>query len=195
LIPIVDGDAEDGSAALPPRVVALSVPHDIEEDVTYRYVQSFAAGNCSIRKSNSNTANETGSEQWDESIPVVAYAWPGGLVSLYSCKLLASPARSLSPTLNNNDDDLLLKELVERGCAELLRTLLLSSPDNVDDDEPIGVGANGLLHSPLWKDARDEIRSYEGPVPMNDVAKVCFAGDLAAFRSLLMEVSSDAKEA
>jgi len=197
LIPIDDGD---GGASLeraatnsvpPPRpLIALSLPQDIEEDSAYRYVQSFTAGTLSMRRDNTNDGKadllQDDVDHHQDEIPILIYAWPSGVVSVYSCELLqyndaASDSRAR-----------LLRQLVADGSAELLRNILLSSAAGGGDDlDP--QGGIGLADT-AWNDARTEVRQFRGPVPLT-VNDVCSSGNLVSFRSVLIRLSSESQRA
>ena len=190
LIPIDD----DGGVSLeraatnavpPPRpLIALSLPQDIEEDSAYRYVQSFAAGTLSIRpdKTNDGEADllQDAVDHHQDEIPILIYAWPSGVISVYSCELLQYDVAS-------DSKEQLLRQLVADGSAELLRNLLLSlaggGGDDVDHQGGIG------LADTAWDDALIEVRQFRGPVPLN-VDDVCSSGNLASFRTVLIRLSS-----
>lgn len=67
---------------------ALSVPHDIDEDSSLRYLQSFAAFNLSTESASADCGIEGQCQ-----IPILVYAWPGGVVDIYSGELLRGDAR------------------------------------------------------------------------------------------------------
>ncbi|KAL3920100.1 MAG: hypothetical protein SGILL_003430, partial [Bacillariaceae sp.] len=55
-------------------ITAIPYPHDISSDRNQIYVQSFAAGNLRIGNG-------------DTLMPVLIYAWPGGMVDIFACRL------------------------------------------------------------------------------------------------------------
>jgi len=189
LIPIDDDDegdvaaADDDAVSASPRrrpLLCFSLPHDMDQNVPVRYIQNFAAG-CFTPKFPSQSNDD---ETTHHEIPIVAYALPSGVITVYACGLLPSidrrRRRPTDPTLE------LLKALVECGAAERLRLLLLlllHPPKQVETKSGDG-------SSLLWDDARNAIReNYSDSIPFS-VHDVCFAPSLAAFRTLLLHLAA-----
>jgi len=143
-------------------------PHDIDTVATpVQQVQGFTAGNLVHRHGIAGTATQ-------QSTPVLVYAWPGGLIDLYSCQLRKKPAcpRSIYSTL------------IENGSAEMLRSLLFSFPTREELRE------NG----PVWQAAFDEVSAHakssdiEQDKPSLSLEEIC-SNRFAAFRTLLLELA------
>ena len=115
MIPASSPLCNDNHHAKP--VIALSVPHDSDDDSPLRYLQGFTAVNVG------GTAGQHG-------VQLLVYVWPGGIVDVYSCTLLRDTAAPKGPQF--------LQELVGNGSADLLRDLLVSLDaselDNVASD-------------------------------------------------------------
>lgn len=169
-----EGDADDcvkpTNLVLFPRASAFSLPHDIEEDLTHRYVQSFTAGHivlspCCI------PFLATNANSGCHEIPILVYAWPSGVITVYSCDL----GHALHPS---NPNEALLRELFNDGSAELLRNALVSTDEYSDENDRIG-----------WDDARQEILQYQGPSPLQ-YEVVCSSNEFSAFLTVLIGLCS-----
>jgi len=58
-------------------IATIPFPHDIEKDLSDIYVQAFTAGNLVVD---------------GIDLPILIYAWPGGVIDVYSCGLMGSKA-------------------------------------------------------------------------------------------------------
>jgi hypothetical protein len=134
----------------PSPVLALSIPHDIDDDVSIRYVQGFLASSLTLEPRNDNN-----------SIPILIYVWPGGVIDVYSCGLLHH--------VHNSTEEQLHQELITNGSADALRDLLTTS----DEDE----------HSD-WMAAKEEIRQLNDMIPIG--IRDILSDHLNCFRSLLL---------
>ena len=136
---------------MPPVVSVVSYPHDIESDIDFHRIQHFAAGNIVLER--------PGQCCGQESIPVLLYAWPGGIIDVYAADLL--PYMSEGP---------LLRELVSNGSVELLRNHLASS--------------NTI--TPEWAAARNEVNSWPRARPFS--VQDLMSRQLDAFRLILLSM-------
>lgn len=113
-----------------PKVSAIAFPHDCDADSTNVYVQSFTAGNLQVNEK-------------DGTIPVLIFAWAGGLIDIYSPSLLLTEHDI--PT----EDEQVLKEMVQNGSIDLIIQILESL-----EKQP----SHELHNDTLWKAAFDEFR-------------------------------------
>jgi hypothetical protein len=131
-------------------IATIPFPHDIESDLSDIYVQAFTAGNLVVD---------------GIDLPILIYAWPGGVIDVYSCGLMGSKA----PTNNRNgskeiiaEDDPNDSNVVSRAERRCLRDLI--------DNESISVIAkivdelrensqNPLLQMEEWQQLLTEISS------------------------------------
>jgi hypothetical protein len=127
LVPIRDSFASARENKDPEDLLAIALPHDVDVDTSYRYVQAFAAGDLAGQTSVGGT------------LPVLLYAMPGGIMEIYSCELLPKKKSS-------NAEELLLGQLVANGSATILKTLLLT----LDKDELEKLGGG-------WAAAQEEV--------------------------------------
>jgi len=133
---ITDAELDPSPRPCPTRVIFF--PNDIDADPSAIHrVQGFTAGNLSWGQG-LPTEGTTPSFQ----IPVMVYAWPGGLIDIYSCQL-----QKLTPVPTS-----VLKSLVENGSAKILYDILSSSVKFPED----------LRHrGPQWEAAFQEIQAEE----------------------------------
>jgi hypothetical protein len=145
-------------------VLALVLPHDIDEDVTIRYTQGFAATNIVIK----GRHEENGIRQ-ETTIPLLAYVWPGGLIDIYSCGSLPHVPLSIEHQL--------LTELIANGSVDALRALILCSTDDTE-----------LMTKPKWTEALNEIHQYGEtlPIGVNNI----ISDTMASLRSILLDLNS-----
>ncbi|KAG7347472.1 hypothetical protein IV203_016177 [Nitzschia inconspicua] len=110
------------------EVMAVPFPHDLSMDMTDIYVQAFTAGNLVIH---------------GRSTPVLLYAWPSGVVDVYSFGLLQpkceaqSTPKDVIPTVDGDDfipraERKALEELIDNGAVQTLYTLLEESREEFD---------------------------------------------------------------
>ena len=134
-------------------VLALTVPHDMDEDVSIRYTQGFTAGNIPVK----NRCHEKSSHGGDDSLPLLVYVWPGGVMDVYRCGLL--------PHIFPSTEDELLKELFTNGSVDALRDLIVSSCDD-----------NDAMMNPNWTNALQEIHQHgtTTPISYNDIISNTF---------------------
>jgi hypothetical protein len=160
LIPI---HARDGSQAslleVDPPISVVMYPHDIDADIDFQRIQGFVAGQLSMTGMPMRRFTQ-------ETIPVLIYAWPGGIIDIYAAELLHNTDASASA---------LLEELVLNGSAELLRTYLTTVSPKED------------LQRQEWKYAQEEIQRWSptGLLSVSDLA----SKELQAFRSVLLSVA------
>jgi hypothetical protein len=107
----------------------------------------------------------------DDSIPVLVYVWPGGVMDVYRCGLLPH----LPPS---TDEQLLLQELIANGSVNAWRDLILSTDGNESDD---------TFTNPNWTNARLEIRQHGDeytPIHYTDIVSDAFK----SFRTELLNL-------
>jgi hypothetical protein len=102
------------------------------------------------------------------SLPLLAYVWPGGVIDIFSCGLL--PHVSVSTRVQ------LLKELIANGSVDALREFILS----LDDDD------NDMRMK--WSNALLEIRRHgeTTPITINDIISDSFI----SLRTELLNINS-----
>lgn len=159
LIPLNGNTCED-QQPMSTSLRVICYPHDIDSTTSQvQQVQGFTAGNL-IHPSYKST-------------PVLIYAWPGGIIDVYSCGLRKKAACPRS----------VLQSLLDNGSAEMLQALLLSF-DARDDLHERGL---------TWQLAFDEITNLaagkitEHPPPLT-MEELC-SGRLTSFRRLLLELA------
>jgi hypothetical protein len=159
LIPLQSAGRHDDAT-----VLALSVPHDLDGDVSIRYTQGFATGNIPMNNRNDTTVVSPNGN----SLPLLAYVWPGGVIDIFSCGLL--PHVSVSTRVQ------LLKELIANGSVDALREFILS----LDDDD------NDMRMK--WSNALLEIRRHgeTTPITINDIISDSFI----SLRTELLNINS-----
>eukprot|EP00536_Pseudo-nitzschia_multiseries_P000447 jgi/Psemu1/321607/estExt_fgenesh1_pg.C_60007 len=88
-------------------IATIPFPHDMELDFSDVYVQSFTAGNLVVDR---------------VLLPVLIYAWPGGIVDVYSCGLIApsKPSERQESTKLENDSDTMLMRAEKRTLRDLI---------------------------------------------------------------------------
>jgi hypothetical protein len=94
-----------------PAITVISYPHDIDADMGIQHLRGFTAGN--LRSTDRSSHSHT--------VPVLFYAWPGGIVDAYCCELLNLPkdTERYRPTLI---------ELIENDLTQLLKSFLSTLP-------------------------------------------------------------------
>ena len=146
LIPLVPSSSCSQDDNVPP-VLALTVPHDTDDDISIRYTQGFAAANIPLHQRNDDTILPANNS---DSLPLLVYVWPGGVIDVYRCGLLPHDVPST--------EDQLLKELIANGSVTALRDLILSSQNGIDDD---------ITTNPDWTNALFEIRRHGALTPIH----------------------------
>jgi hypothetical protein len=161
------GDSDD---SLPRRQLkVIAYPKDLDVDSSaVQQVQGFVAANINSRGA------------WcAESVPVLVYAWPGGILDVYACEL---QARTGCPRR-------LLEQLVENGSAQLLRELLMESTDE-------SLASRGEL----WCSAKVEVHTMFPPSTTSDdletprtiTAEDLGSNKLRSFRAMLLHLADPA---
>ena len=137
LIPTSEASDKNNSIA------TISFAHDIESDFSDVYVQAFTAGNLMVDKG---------------ILPVLIYAWPGGIVDVYSCGLVPSKATETNELtkVNKTDGNLVvraerraLQDLIENDSLLLLSKIL---------DELRTDSRHPLLQTKEWEDFLEETK-------------------------------------
>jgi hypothetical protein len=165
LIPL---NSDDDAPENPP-VTVISYPNDIDADMGIQHLQGFTAGNLRLSDQSSSTAAPLESH----TIPVLFYAWPGGVVDVYCCELLKPPTETehYRP---------ILIELIQNGSVQLLQSFLSTCQEDVWRDRP------------EWSAARNEIvgTGEEGMDPSRTmtISKLC-SSEFRSFRGLLLQVA------
>ena len=130
-------------------------PHEVDSDSPVENVQGFAAGNVTNREAQSNA--------------VLVYGWPDGLLDIYSCQLLRKDFCPRSTIVS----------LMERGTAELLRSLLFSEMKQKQNEED-------RRSTPVeWMRPYEELKaagSLESEFTVDDIC----SQKLERFRALLL---------
>lgn len=107
---------DDNASSIP----TIPFPHDIESDLSDIYVQSFTAGNLVV-------------DDKKVPLPVLVYAWPGGVIDVYACGLedLKVPNNTEAPSEIIDDDtqDVFVSRMERRCLRDLIdnESLLLFS--------------------------------------------------------------------
>jgi hypothetical protein len=94
-------------------ITIINFPQDIASDLSDVYIQSFTAGNLCMN---------------GQLLPVLLFAWPNGVVDIYSCELLhpkpnlEKTAKDLANPLMNYSrrDRNALQDMIDNGTVELL---------------------------------------------------------------------------
>jgi hypothetical protein len=162
LIPLnSDEDAPEN-----PPITVISYPNDIDADMGIQHLQGFTAGNLRLTDQSSPVERHT--------IPVLFYAWPGGIVDVYCCELLKPPkgTERYRPTLI---------ELIQNGSAQLLKSFLSTCQEDVWRDRPD------------WSAARSEIVVGAEMEDINSsramtIEELC-SSELSSFRGLLLQLA------
>jgi hypothetical protein len=150
--------AIDDSSEKPPPISVLTYPHDIDSDMDFQRLQFFSAGCLSISKKERRYTKDR--------IPILIYAWPGGIIDIYACDLLQETEVISS---------LLVAELVANGSPELLRRYLFDLPPDKLADK-----------SSDWKLAQEEIASWTSESPLSVVELM--SSQFKALRSILLHL-------
>lgn len=164
LFPLPD---TEGGRPTTNEVVCCAYPDDVAADQPLQHLQSFCAGNLRV-----STPTEVADENVT-TLPLLCFAWPGGIVEVYCAHLLAATTATSDPDS--------LTSLVENGTVEDLRRLLVSMTSTdalllAEDDDG------------LWALARHEISAWKGPdQPL--VAEDLTASSLVSFRALLVKLA------
>jgi len=137
-------------------ITTISFAHDIESDFSDIYIQAFTAGNLMVDKG---------------ILPVLVYAWPGGIVDVYSCGLVPSKLteRNKLTKVDKINANLLvraerraLQDLVENDSLLLLSKIL---------DELRTGSRHPLLQTKEWKDFLEETKHGKAtPMSVENVA-------------------------
>jgi hypothetical protein len=162
-------------------IATVPFPHDIESDLSDIYVQAFTAGNLVVDGIN---------------LPILIYAWPGGVIDVYSCGLMGSKApnnRDESEIIVDDDDDP-NDSLVSRAERRCLRDL--------SDDESISLIAkiidelredsqNPLLQMEEWQQLLTEIRAGKAlPASEEDItADSLCSSEYQSLRRILLSLA------
>ena len=143
-LPLSDGESRDNLIhTQPPTLRVVTYPNELDMDTSFvQHVQGFAAGNVRLNDRQCNSG----------SIPVIALAWPGGILEVFSCQLLSETA-SLPPSLNQSLED-------TGALSELLQLLLLRGEHRHEDEDDSG---GGVASGPLWSAARQEVLARFAP--------------------------------
>jgi hypothetical protein len=164
LFPLPD---TEGGRPTTNEVVCCAYPDDVAADQPLQHLQSFCAGNLRV-----STPTEVADENVT-TLPLLCFAWPGGIVEVYCAHLLAATA--VTPVPDS------MTSLVENGTVEDLRRLLVSMTSTdalllAEDDDG------------LWALARHEIAAWKGPdQPL--VTEDLTASPLVSFRALLVKLA------
>jgi hypothetical protein len=159
LIPLNTSQSSNDSTA---TVLAVSVPHGFDEDASIRYVQDFTAFNLVL----SHVGEERLSDPKD-SIPLLVYVWPGGVIDVYSYGLL-SCTHSLP-------DEKLIQELVSDGSIATLRNVLLNS----------GGDYHGVHE--MWTAAVEEVSRLDRDIPI--AIENIYSERFTGFREVLLHLA------
>lgn len=149
-----------------PPITVISYPHDIDADMGIQHLQGFTAGNLRLTDQSSPMENHT--------IPVLFYAWPGGIVDVYCCELLDPPkdTQRYRPTLI---------ELIQNGSAQLLKSFLSTCQEDVWRDRPDWLAARNEIIVGAEREGMDSSR----PMTIEDLC----SSELSSFRGLLLKLA------
>lgn len=135
----------------PRAIPAIAYPHDIDTDTANHYVQGFSAGEIQISCHGEDHA----------AIPVLVFAWAGGVVDIYSCELL-HPLKSCIPAC----EEQILQELIDQRCLSQVLEVL----GKMDQDP------NHHLHQDeTWTAIRKEMEQHDEslvPATVNDMSRM-----------------------
>jgi hypothetical protein len=140
-------------------VLAASVPHSVDEDASIRYVQGFVAFNLVLKQQEEDISTDS-----KESIAMLVYVWPGGVIDVYSYGLLC-----YTHSLRREQ---LFQELISNGSVGKLRDVLLNS------------GGDDFELRDMWTDAMEEMRrrDMDAPIGISELE----SERLACFRKILL---------
>jgi hypothetical protein len=162
LIPLnSDEDAPEN-----PPITVISYPNDIDADMGIQHLQGFTAGN--LRWTDQSSPRES------HTIPVLFYAWPGGIVDVYCCELLKPPkdTERYRPTLI---------ELIQNDSAQLLKSFLSTCQEEVWRDRPEWSAARSEIVVKTEKEGMDLSRAMI-------IEELCLT-ELSSFRGLLLQLA------
>ncbi len=135
-------------------IVAIPFPHDIEMDLSDVYVQAFTAGNLTMD---------------GIDLPVLIYAWPGGVMDIYSCGLVADSKTKLpdkDEIFVSRAQKRCLRDLIDGQAISLVTQILEESTENTL-----------LFQTSEWKELVEAIK--------NDTISLPEAGQEIPLESLL----------
>lgn len=134
LIP-VESKSNDNSVGVIP------FPHDLEMDLSDVFVQSFCAGNLKIDGTD---------------LAVVVYAWPGGVMDIYSIELvnsMASKESEINKVFVSRTEKRCLRDLIDNDAITIVSQILKDSRDNP------------LLQTGDWKELLDDTKAGKISLP------------------------------
>jgi hypothetical protein len=161
-----DECSSSSRSSRPSEVICCTYPDDVAADRPFQHLQAFTAGN--LRFSTTSEAHST-------TLPLLCFAWPGGIVEVYSAHLMEAAA----PVPES------LTSLVENGTVEDLRRLLGA----LEPTDALLLKGDGV-----WTLARKEVAAWKTPdLPLlvSDLA----ARSLVSFRALLVELADPSSAA
>ena len=114
----------------------------------------FSAGNALVD-------DEKNDDDWcRQSIPILVYAWAGGIIDVFSCGLLtkAYPLEKIQQEIDHDIDSAILLELVENGSLDVLWEILSNVADEKTNSTIDEIA--GIQQADMWKLAYKEYRSF-----------------------------------
>ena len=146
------GGSDDDGTSQQQELSVISYPHDIDTDITSLYVQGFTAGTIMVKESDGDSE--------EEMLPVLVYAWAGGVIDLYACHLVYPKVVVDGETASEaTEESIVIQELIDNGVLEMVL--------NVIDRRPIAFTDNSQemqqLQDPMWDKARQEVQQSTSP--------------------------------
>jgi hypothetical protein len=138
-------------------IATIPYPQDIESDLSFVYVQAFTAGNLVLD---------------GIDLPVLVYAWPGGVIDVYACGLMPSeaPNSNGSESIDDDSSDVLisraerrcLRDAIDNECISLISKIVDELREN---------SQHPLLQMEEWQQLFAEIKSGTNPSsPLDDIS-------------------------
>ena len=162
LIPVSIADSNNNEHS----IVAIPFPHDIEMDLSDVYVQAFTAGNLTM----------DGIDR-----PVLIYAWPGGVMDIYSCGLVADSKVSLpkpDEIFVSRAQKRCLRDLIDGQAISLVTQILEESRDN-----------NPLLQTSEWKELLEEYKAGRIPLGQDIPLESLLSKEYQSLRNVLLSLA------
>ena len=111
-------------------IVAIPFSHDIESDLSDIYVQAFTAGNLLVD---------------GVDLPVLVYAWPSGVIDVYSCGLMDSKTLEIDGNIESDfvsrAERRCLRDMIDNDSISVVAKILRESRDKTQ---------NPLLQTEEW---------------------------------------------
>ena len=154
-------------------MVAIPFPHDMESDFSDIYVQAFTAGNLLVD---------------GVDLPVLIYAWPSGVIDVYSCGLMDSKTPKMEVS---TDEDFVsraerrcLRDMIDNDSISMVANILNESRDKTQ---------NPLFQTVEWEELFQEFNAGKGlPASEDDVTlEALCSKQFQSLRRVLLSLALD----